>query len=153
MSGWSLPTPAPLPSTVPVDQGKRALFGYDILFKQGAMPLTAGGDYVRIGGEDNLRAAIYRRLITRPNEFRFRPNYGAGVQSFVKKVQSQANLDACKQRIQDQLSQDRRIQSVAVEIASVAINGKAALKIFIKVTANGKLHAFEPFTFQQEATA
>lgn len=153
MSGWSLPAPVALPSTVPVDQGKRALFGYDILFKQGAMPLTAGGDYVRIGGEDNLRAAIYRRLITRPNEFRFRPNYGAGVQSFVKKVQSQANIDACKQRIIDQLSQDRRIQSVTVDVAPVVILSTAALKIFIKITANGKTHAFEPFTFQQEATA
>lgn len=151
MSGWTIPDPVALPSTVPVDQGKRALFGYDILFKQGAMPLTAGGDYVRIGGEENLRAAVYRRLITRPNEFRFRPTYGAGIQSFVKKVQSQANIDACKQRIKDQLSQDRRIQNVAVDVAPVTINTRAALKVSIKITANGRTHAFEPFTFQEAA--
>ena len=62
---WTLPPLVALPSPVPSDEGTRDLFGYDILFKNGDLPITGGGDYVRVGGLENLKAAIYRRLITK----------------------------------------------------------------------------------------
>lgn len=148
---WHLPPLVALPSPVPSDDGTRDLFGYDIFFKDGTMPLTGGGDYIRVGGVENLRAAIYRRLITRPGEFRFRPSYGVGVQSYVKKARSQANLDALRTRIVDQLSQDRRIQSADVAINTVTLNGKEVVRIVITVVAGGQSHTFEPFNFAENA--
>lgn len=147
---WNLPNLTFPTSPVPVDEGTRDLYGYDIYF-HGDLLVTAGGDYARVGGKDNLRAAIYRRLITRPGEFRFRPDYGVGVQTFVKKTMSQANLDALRQRIVDQLSQDRRIDSVEATMEPVSINGKTALKIYVQIKAGGETRKFEPFTFAEDA--
>ncbi len=149
--GWTIPALTALPSPVPTDAGTSDLFGYDIFFKNGDLQITAGGDYARVGGLENLKAAIYRRLITRPGEFRFRPGYGAGVQQFVKKQATQANLDALRQRIVDQLSQDRRIQEVDVTVESGTHNGAVIWKVLVRVTTGGNKHTFEPFTFAQEA--
>jgi len=138
-------------STVPVDDGTRDLFGYDILFKDGKLPLTTGGDYIRVGGKDNLRAVIYRRLITRPGEFRFRPSYGVGVQMYVKKAASTSTLDALQQRIIEQLTQDARITEVQVNAEMIDITGGQALRVHVQVSARGEKISFEPFTFSEEA--
>lgn len=151
---WTIPLPVAPPPLIPVDEGTRDLFGYDILFTNGDLQVSpSGGDYIRIGGLDNLKAAIYRRLITRPGEFRFRPSYGAGVQTFVKKAMSQANLDALRNRIIDQLSQDTRITAIDAAVSQVTINGQMVVKVIVKVTAGGNTQTFEPFTFAEEATA
>lgn len=146
---WNLPNLTFPPSPVPADEGTRDLFGYDIFFR-GDSVVTAGGDYGRIGGRDNLRAAIYRRLITRPGEFRFRPDYGVGVQTYVKKALTTATSDSLRARIIDQLSQDRRIDSVDVAIELVSVNGLPVLKVHIKVQAGGEPRTFEPFTFAED---
>jgi phage baseplate assembly protein W len=147
---WTLPAYTALPSPVPSDEGTRDLFGYDILFKDGDLPLTRGGDYIRVGGLDNLRAAIYRRLITRPGEFRYRPSYGVGVGMYVKKVRSQAVLDSLRTKIIDQLSQDKRIDAVDVATSTETVGGVSVLRVVVKVTAGGQDKTFEPFTFAEE---
>lgn len=146
---WTLPPFVALPSPVPADAGTRDLFGYDILFKNGDLPLTSGGDYVRVGGIDNLRAAIYRRLITPPGSFRFRPSYGVGVGQYVKKIRNQATLDSLRIKIIDQLSQDKRIQAVDATLDTTTVNGKEVLRVIVKVTAGGQDKTFEPFTFAE----
>lgn len=148
---WHLPPLVALPSPVPADEGTRDLYGYDIYFKNGDLPITGGGDYIRVGGVENLKAAIYRRLITRPGEFRFRPSYGVGVQTYVKKARSQANLDALKTRIIDQLSQDRRITSADCVIDVTTVNGAEVVRVIVTVVAGGQTHKFEPFNFAENA--
>ncbi len=148
---WTLPAFVAIPSPVPLDEGTRDLWGYDILFDKGDLQLTQGGDYARVSGLPNLRAAIYRRLITRPGEFRFRPSYGVGVQTFVKKARSQANLDALRNRIIDQLSQDNRIESVDASVNIITVNGVEAIRVVVTVTAKGNAHTFEPYTFAKES--
>ena len=148
---WTIPAFVPPVSPVPADTGTKDLFGYDILFRDGDL-VKANGDYVRVGGVDNLRAAIYRRLITKPGEFRFRPTYGVGVASYVKKAQTQANLDALRTRIIDNLLQDKRINEVDVTIQSITLNGEYVLQVYVRVTALGNKLTFQPFTFAQEAT-
>jgi len=135
---------------VAVDEGVRDLWGYDIYFREDFL-LTNAGDYTRITKEDNLRTSIYRRLLTRPGYYKFRPEYGAGVQTYVKKTQSKANLDSLRQRIIDQVSLDPRVQKVDVVVEPGTINNTAILKVFMKVVAFGKNLQFEPFTFAEAA--
>jgi phage baseplate assembly protein W len=147
---YTLPAAAAAPAPPPIDETAKDLFGYDIYFKKD-FQLTPGGDYLRVGGKDNLKAAIYRRLMTRPGEYRFRPEYGCGLQDFVKKKPSTSNLDALKQRIIEQLLQDTRISEVAVDITHETIQDVPTLKVYVKVTAGGNPLTFEPFVFAQEA--
>lgn len=148
---WTLPTATPTPAPVPADKGTSDLYGYDILFKKGNLPLNAQGDYTRVGGLENLRAAILRRLTTRPGEFKFRPNYGVGVQNWVRKVKNQANLEALQLRCIEQLSQDSRIETVDVKCTPITVNGIEALRVVVSVTTGGQPHTFEPFTFSEAA--
>lgn len=146
---WTLPALTFPPSPVPVDEGQRDLFGCDIRF-DGDFIVTAGGDYALVTGKDNLRLAILRRLITKPGEFRFRPDYGVGIQTFVKKQLTQSLKDSLRQRIIDQLSQDRRINSVDVTLEQVTVQGKPVLKVYVKAVAGGEARTFEPFTFAED---
>lgn len=150
---WTLPAPtaAGAGRTAAIDEGTRDLFGYDILFKNGDLPLTRGGDYIRVGGVENLRLAVYRRLTTPPGTYRFRPAYGVGVQAWVKKPKTQANLDALRNACVDNLSQDRRITQVDVSVTTAKVNNVEVVRVAVKITAGGQTHSFEPFTFAEEA--
>jgi phage baseplate assembly protein W len=144
---FTLPAPV-APNLVPVDQGVRDVYGYDIAFKQG-FQLTAGGDYVRLGGVDNVKAAIYRRLITRPGEYRFRPGYGVGIQDFVKKPPTTALLDQLRQRIIDQLTLDQRIAQVDVTVESATVQDTPVVKVLVTAVVGGGLVRFEPLNFSR----
>jgi phage baseplate assembly protein W len=134
----------------PIDEVAKDLFGYDIFFKRD-FQITASGDYLRVGGRENLKAAIYRRLLTRPGEYRFRPTYGVGIQDYVKKKPTSSVLDALKQRITEQLLQDPRISEVLVELAYETIQEVSVLKVYVRVTTGGTPLTFEPFTFAEAA--
>lgn len=147
---YTLPAPTPIVVAPGTDPGTRDLFGYDIAFREDFL-LTPGGDYMRLGGKDNLKAAIYRRLITRPGEFRFRPSYGVGVGNYVKKNPTSAVLDQLKQRIKEQLLQDPRISGAEVDVQSTTIYTTPVLKVYVKVTAGGNPVSFDPFVFKEAA--
>lgn len=147
---YTLPPASVPPSPAPVDQGTRDLYGYDILFRSD-FNLTAGGDYIRVGGKDNLKAAIYRRLITRPGEYRFRPSYGVGIGDFVKKAPTTALLSQLRQRIIEQLLLDERIAEVDVNVTAETVQDTPVTKVFVKVVAGGQPVTFEPFSFAKDA--
>jgi phage baseplate assembly protein W len=152
MSGLSYTLPATTPATspVPVDAGTKDVFGYDIFF-QGMLQLTPGGDYKRIGGAENVKAAIYRRLLTRPGDYRFRPDYGVGLQDFVKKAPTTALLDQLRQRVIDNLSLDIRLSQIDVTVESDAINDVPVLRVLVRAVVGGGLVRFEPFVFRRSA--
>jgi phage baseplate assembly protein W len=148
---WSLP---PLVPTAPVsagDDATRDLFGKDILFLDD-FQMTGAGDYALVEGKENLRRAIYRRLLTRPGEYMFRPDYGAGLATFVKRVMTQANLDTMRQLIIDQLARDPRIESVLEVSVSSTLHGQSpVVKVYVKARVLGQEHRFEPLSFTEEA--
>lgn len=125
------------------------LLGEDIFF-DGDYSITPAGDLAVVTGLDALRAAIYRRLLTRPGEFKLRPDYGVGVMDFVKKRRTQTTLDALRQRITDQLSLESRIQEV-LDIGVERIDD--GLKVKVVVRAAGKALTFRPFLFTEAALA
>lgn len=149
---FTLPTPVSLPAIAPIVEATRDVYGYDVGFRSDFL-ITAGGDYVRVGGVENVKQAIYRRLITRPGEFRFRPTYGVGIQDFVKKPPTKAVLDTLRQRIVDQLSLDVRLAEVDVTVASDTVQGVAVIKVYVKAVVGGGLIRFEPLTFAKEPVA
>ena len=46
------------------------LYGKDIRFDGSDFTITAQSDYATVEGIENVRLALYRRLVTRPGEYR-----------------------------------------------------------------------------------
>lgn len=128
----------------------RDAFGTDLFF-DGQLRVTPHGDFQESSGEDNLRRAIYRRLATRPGDYKARPSYGAGVPQFVKKSLTRSNLDALRTRIIEQVSQDRRVDRVLECSATPYIfDGVPGVLVHLVVQATGRTVRFSPLGFAQE---
>lgn len=142
---WTLPS-ASSPTNDPGEEINNEFFGTDIYFEND-FSLTASGDYLLLYGIEALRAAVYRRLLTRPGEYKFEPEYGVGVQTWVKKRMTPDNIEDLKQKIKANLLQDQRIDSVSVvEIDKT----HETLVLRISVLANGRELRFIPFQFSEE---
>lgn len=151
--GASLPMPfgGPPPARGVAAQAQRDALGVDILFTDN-LQVTSAGDYAEVEGEENLRRAILRRLVVRPGEFRWRPKYGVGVASWLKKPLTTASLDELEHRIRDQLSQEKRITRILeFTIEATTFGTQPGIRIKLVVEALGRKVAFQPFTFVKEA--
>lgn len=87
------------------------VLGRDIAHKSDFL-LTATGDLDTLSGLENVKQALYRRLLTSPGSLIHRPNYGVGIKDFQN---APAGLETQRQlalRIQEQFEQDPRIESV-----------------------------------------
>ncbi len=122
------------------------LLGKDIFFN-GDFDVNAAGDFVLLEGLEAVRQSIYRRLMTRPGEFKLRPEYGVGVINFVKKRRIQSTVDQLRQRIVDQLSLDTRIAEVLDVVVEQITDG---LKVGIVVRVAGETLKFRPFLFTEQ---
>jgi phage baseplate assembly protein W len=114
----------------PQDPAHQSLFGRDLFFN-GVLPLTAKGDYQIVEGDENLRRAVFRILITSPGSYKLRPTYGAGVADFVKKKMTKSALDDLAIRIKDQISQDRRVDKV-LEVTFTESENKLSVRIVVQ---------------------
>lgn len=147
--GWTLPSG----TTGGVSGGDDALsrelgrlFGTDIYFRND-YEITSAGDFLLVSGITNLREAIYRRLLTRPGEYKFVPDYGVGIMSYLKKRSNSDTIDQLRTAIEEQLLRERRIDSVerlSVDITHDTVN------IGIIIRAAGRALQFRPFTFTEK---
>jgi phage baseplate assembly protein W len=87
------------------------LIGVDIAHKSDFL-LSADGDLDTISGLDNIKIALFHRLITSPGSLIHRPTYGVGIQDFQNAVNSIANQREIANRIQEQYEQDPRVEAV-----------------------------------------
>lgn len=140
------------PSTVAVapegvmERENQRLFGTDIRFDNDFF-INSKGDYQLIEGFENLRQAVRRRLLTRPGEYKFVPDYGVGVQLYLKKPRSPSRKSELQNAIKSNLLRDPRIQEVVqVEIEDI-VDG---IKVGIVIRAAGKALLFKPFTFTKD---
>lgn len=151
MSGYSWTIPSSGGSSVlrddgPLDRELGRFFGTDIYFRND-YSVTSAGDYLLVSGLKNLREAIYRRLITRPGEYKHVPSYGVGLLTYLKKPLTNQVIDELRTVITEQLLQERRIETVAhVGIEKV----EGGVKIGLIVRAAGRALRFRPFTFAEE---
>lgn len=129
------------PSLTPAGE----LFGRDVYFA-GDYGVSAAGDYLTVEGIENLRASIFRRIMTIPGEYAMRPGYGAGLRAFVKRLATSTARDEMTARIRDQLLQDERIESVdEVTITQQFLNGQLVTRVIVRATALGQAINFRPF--------
>lgn len=124
------------------------LFGSDLLFNDD-LQLTASSDYALVTGQAALRQAIKLRLITSPGEYAVRPEFGCGVQKWVKKRASRSDRDALRQVIIDQLSKETRIQKVIDVTVDLIAGLSPGLTIGVRVQAIGREQSFSFTTFSE----
>lgn len=73
---------------------------------------TATGDLDTISGLANVKMAIIHRILTEPGSLIHRPNYGVGIKQFQNAPNSLALQRQLALRIEEQLLQDPRVESV-----------------------------------------
>jgi hypothetical protein len=152
---WSPLTPVILPPPYRIPDRVAAaiekdIFGVDLLWTND-LKVTPKGDWQEVNGLDNLRRAIYRRLMVKPGEYRLRPTYGVGVGLFVKRAMPKSRLDELRQRIVEQLSREKRIDKIVeVLLTPTTFGHDTGLVIKITVQVGGQIVRFKPFSFAQE---
>lgn len=120
----------------------KVLFGKDVMFTNDTK-VGKNGDYLVWDENEALRQAIYRRLMTSPGEFATRPEYGVGVRNYVKKRMGRATLDELRQRIEDQLSKEDRIERVIeAKVTAATFGNSTGVRIYVKVQALGQEQRF-----------
>lgn len=78
-----------------------------------------GGDLRTISGLENVKEAIFRRIMTEPGSLTHRPDYGVGLKQFQNAPASLATHRELASRIAQQLRRDSRIaevQGVSVDV-------------------------------------
>lgn len=83
----------------------------DIAFKNDFVR-TATGDLDLLSGLENIKIALFRRLMTTPGTIIHRPNYGVGLKNFQNAPSSLGLQQDLAKTIQEQFEQDPRVQSV-----------------------------------------
>jgi hypothetical protein len=98
---------------------------------------TASGDLDTISGLENIKMALFHRLITIPGSLVHRPNYGIGIQSFQNAINSLANQQKIAILIQEQFELDPDVDSVTgVEIQNADLTPEKII-ILVKVKIRG----------------
>ena len=88
----------------------------DIAHK-GDLLASPSGDLQVVTGENNIREALFRRLMTVQGSLIHRPNYGVGIKQFVNAPNTFDNQRLIAQRIKEQFELDFRVDEVvAVQI-------------------------------------
>lgn len=109
---------------------------------------SATGDLDTISGLANLKAALFRRLITSPGSLIHRPNYGVGIKDYQNSMSDLPNQQNLALRIKEQFELDPRVEKVV----GVRINytdaepEKVVIVVRVKVVGYDELTAsFKPF--------
>jgi phage baseplate assembly protein W len=119
------------------------VYGVDKYFD--GRPRTTGN------GEENLRRALLRRLMTRPGTYRTKPGYGAGIQDFVKKSSNQATIEDLQNRVRGQVQQDRRVDKVLTcAVTKEFFSDQPGVRVVLVVQSKGR--TLRPMTFDFKRT-
>lgn len=101
----------------------------------GDLEAAPNGDLQTITGLNNLRQALFNRLVTVPGTLIHRPKYGVGAKLWQNKIATLGNQRELALRIRDQFQQDFRVDSVESVLFSQQANGEFLVKY--KVIAKG----------------
>ncbi len=114
----------------------------------GDLSATTTGDLSTVKGLDNLRQALFNRLVTVPGTLAHRPEYGAGIKRWQNKLESFTNKREAALAVQEQFLQDRRVDDVlAVQFTQDELNsGKFTVLVRVRVVGyNNQEIQFDPF--------
>jgi hypothetical protein len=119
----------------------------DIAFKSDFVK-TAAGDLDIISGVENVKEALFRRLITVKGSLIHRPDYGVGIKLFQGSMNSLPKQRQITNLIQEQFIRDSRVD----EVLGVSINysdkepQKVTIHVRVKLVGYGEQNlSFLPF--------
>ncbi len=134
-------------------------FGEDIYFDisapdptsgQASYVVNAAGDWTTATGLVALRQSLFRRLITNPNEWKTKPNYGVGARQYIKARNTEATRAELVSRIKSQFALDKRVHEVNTAIASRLDDGSPGIKVSVTITPVGRLRTNRTVTLSWE---
>lgn len=79
---------------------------------QGDYAKSATGDLQLIDGLQNLREAIYRRILTTPGEVIHRPGYGVGLRRYLNRPCTVTNQQELSNAIRLNIMNEQRIEKI-----------------------------------------
>lgn len=154
MSGFSWTVPPIVTGTASQERDivNEKIFGADYwLVADEQMELkrvvSKSGDWSVAVDREALRQALLRRLVTEPGEWATLPDYGVGVESFLRKPDSQVNRNALARRIRDQFVAEPRVSKVSDVSIERAEN---YVKLLVLVQPKGR-REFETVEFNGRA--
>lgn len=98
---------------------------------------TDSGDLDTVEGLENLKQALFQRLITVPGSLAHRPRYGVGVKKFLNSINSIANQRELFILIQEQFPQDPRVESVTGVLFTTTDQEPSKTQILVRVKPVG----------------
>ena len=108
----------------------------DIAFKSDFVE-TASGDLDVISGLDNLKEALFRRLVTTPGSVIHRPEYGVNLKAYQGSLNNLENQRRLAQTIKEQFESDTRVEQVTGVSFNVADNKPDMIQVNVKVSVRG----------------
>ncbi len=123
------------------------------LAHDGDLLVSPNGDVQTVTGLNNIRRALFNRLMTVPGALVHRPNYGVGIKQFQNAPNSIDNQRLIAKRIKDQFELDFRVE----EVVGVQIQNSPETPELIKYIVRVRLEGVDEdvsFNFKtfQEAT-
>lgn len=146
--GWSPPPPpngVVFTPTTDTNAQAAQFYGEDIWFDvtQGSVPnliVTPAGDWLPVTGMTALRQSLLRRTITKPGEWKFKPNFGVGATEYIKEKDTPAMRAELAARVRSQYLQDQRVESVDEIVIEKFSDGIGpGLRLNVVFTPRGRL--------------
>ncbi|WP_431860120.1 GPW/gp25 family protein [Azospirillum sp.] len=128
-----VPSAAPTPSAV---TDRDDVFGTDVALAGGKLEVDEAGDLRTVSGTTNLKQALTHRLVTRPGELLFHPDYGCGVYELIGRKGGAATNKLAAVLVERALRADPRVDRVASAVAT--ISGDSVRVESTAVTVDGK---------------
>lgn len=108
----------------------------DIAHK-GDFVVSASGDLELISGLENLKEALFRRLMTTKGAIIHRPDYGVSIKSFQSALNSIENQRRLAGTIKEQFELDPRVEAVTGVSFKVDDNKPDMIQVNCKVSVRG----------------
>ena len=109
---------------------------YTDIAHNGDLIPTNSGDLATVSGLDNLKLALFHRLMTVPGSLVHQPTYGVGIPLHQNNLGSFGTQQQLASIIQEQFAQDPRVASVSSVMVSTDSDPQLT-KIRVFMTPNG----------------
>lgn len=114
------------------------ILGTDIAHKSDYI-LTSTGDLDTLSGLENVKNALFHRLITSPGSLIHRPNYGVGIKDYQNAPNSIEIQRQLALRIQEQFEQDPRVEKVL----GVSLNYEDLSPEFVEIIVRVRITGYD----------
>ena len=111
--------------------------GKDIAFKGGGMSISPTGDVALVEGLENLKQALFNRMITVPGSLKHRPNYGVGVPLFLGAISSLSKQQELAGKIKEQCELDPRVEEITGVALDYTDEHPEQVKVIVRVKPVG----------------